>query len=101
MSILPVSTNMASKKNKSTATLGIQLQSIIARALDEDNHCIMASIDLSSAFDVVNISLLLKRLRVVGLPADLVALIEIWLNKRMFYVEIDVEVSNFFEIKRV
>ena len=57
----------------------------------------MASIDLSSAFDVVNIGLLLKRLRVVGLPADLVALIEIWLNKRNFYVEVNGATSIFYD----
>ena len=83
------------KKNKSTSTLGILLQSLVARALDEDKHCIMASVDLSSAFDVVNIKLLLKRLRIVGLPADLVALIEIWLSNRMFYVEVNGLTSNF------
>ena len=85
------------KKNKSTSTLGIQIQSLIARALDEDNHAIMASIDLSSAFDVVNIKLLLKRLRVVGLPADLVALIEIWLTNRNFYVEVNGATSIFYD----
>ena len=74
---------------KSTATLGIQIQCLMSRALDEDNHCIIASFDLSSAFDVVNISLLLKRLRVVGLPVELVALIEIWLTDRVFYVEVN------------
>ena len=67
----------------------------MARALDEDKHCIMASVDLSSAFDVVNIKLLLKRLRIVGLPADLVALIEIWLSNIMFYVEVNGLTSNF------
>ena len=85
------------KKKKSTATLGLQLQSIIARALDEGDHVLMASIDLSSAFDVINIKLLLKRLRVVGLPLDLVGLIKIWLNERCFYVEIDGLTSKFYD----
>ena len=31
----------------------------------------MASIDLSSAFDVVNVKLLIKRMRTIGLPEDL------------------------------
>ena len=76
------------KRNKSTSTLSLQLQSLIARALDEDKYAFMASIDLSAAFDVVNIDLLLQRLRIVGLPVDVVALIEIWLRDRFFYVEI-------------
>ena len=45
------------EQNKSTSTLSLQLQSLIAQALDEDNYVLMASIDLSVAFDVVNIDL--------------------------------------------
>ena len=81
-------------KKKSTATLGIQLQSIIARALDGDEYVGMASLDLSSAFEVVDIGLLLKRLGVIGVPADMVALIGIWLRKRIFYVEVNGQTSN-------
>ena len=54
----------------------------------------MASIDLSAAFDVINIGLLVKRLRIIGLPEDVVSLIEIWLSNRIFYVEMDDLVSN-------
>ena len=84
------------KKSRSTATLGLQIQSLIARALDEDNYALMASIDLSAAFDVVNVDLLISRLRIIGLPVDLVGLIEIWLKKRIFYVHIDGLNSNFY-----
>ena len=42
------------KKNKGTLTLGLQLQSLTARALDDSNYVLMASLDLSAAFDVVN-----------------------------------------------
>ena len=58
----------------------------------------MASMDLSAAFDVVNIELLLTRLRILGLPADVVALIEIWLKNRLFYVQVSDLNSNFIEI---
>ena len=55
-------------KNKhSTTTAGMQIQYLIARALDDDEYALMASLDLSSAFDVVNVELLLKRLRIMGL----------------------------------
>ena len=37
---------------------------------------------------MVNIKIQLMKLRVVGLPADLVAFIEVWLTDRMFYVEV-------------
>ena len=48
----------------------------------------MASLDLSAAFDLVNIELLVRRLRIMGLPRDLVRLIRVWLENREFYVEV-------------
>ena len=48
----------------------------------------MASLDLSSAFDVVNTALLIKRLRIIGLPNDVITLIEIWLTDVTALVEI-------------
>ena len=86
------------KKNHSTSTLALQLQSLIARALDEDNYVAMASLDLSAAFDVVNTELLLTRLRVLGLPEDVVGLLEVWLKNRLFYVQISDLNSLFIEI---
>ena len=71
-------------RNKSTATAGLLIQSIIARALDDDNYVALASIDLSSAIDIVDVQLLLKRLRITGLPVDVVNLIEIWLKSDIF-----------------
>ena len=50
------------KKGRGTASAGLQLQSLIARALDDDEFVAMASLDLSAAFDVVNVPLLIKRL---------------------------------------
>ena len=83
------------KRNRSTTTLSLQLQSIIARALDEDNYVAMASLDLSAAFDVVNIKLLLKQLRVLGLPDDVVGLLEIWLKNRLFYEQVS-DINSYF-----
>ena len=77
------------KTKRSTNTAGLTLQSLIARALDGDSYALMASLDLSSAFDVVNVELLLKRLRIIGIPNDLVDLISEWLKVRYFYVSID------------
>jgi hypothetical protein len=77
------------KKNKSTATAGLLLQSIIARAANDDNYVIMASLDLSAAFDLVNVELLVRRLRIIGLPSDLISLIRCWLSSREFYVEVN------------
>ena len=47
------------------------------------------SLDLSAAFDTVNVKLLLTRLRIIGLPTDIVKLIEIWLKERYFYESIN------------
>ena len=86
------------KKNKGTLTLGLELQSIISRALDEINYVLMASLDLSAAFDVVNTKLLLKRLKIIGLPSDVIGMIKIWLEERSFYVSVDGETSFLFEL---
>ena len=46
------------KRKKSTATAGALLQSLISRAADDNCYVIMASLDLSMAFDLVNTELL-------------------------------------------
>ena len=51
------------KSKHSTATAGLLLQSMIARALDDDEFMALASLDLSSAFDVVDVTLLIKRMK--------------------------------------
>jgi hypothetical protein len=61
----------------------------LARALDDGNIAFMASLDLSSAFDVVNVRLLLKRMRHLGLPEDIVSICGSWLSSRYFYVSCD------------
>ena len=77
------------KKCKSTASAGLVIQSILSRAVDSNNYALMASIDLSAAFDLVNTNLLIKRLKIIGLPLDVIRLIKLWLSKRSFYVEIN------------
>ena len=77
------------KKCKSTASAGLVIQSILSRAVDSNNYALMASIDLSAAFDLVNTNLLITRLKIIGLPHDVIRLIKLWLTKRSFYVEIN------------
>ena len=86
------------KKARSTSTLTAKLQSLIARALDNDQFVLLASLDLSAAFDLVNVDLLMKRLKIVGLPEDITDLIEIWLRDRSFYVSIDGSNSILFDL---
>ena len=54
----------------------------------------MASLDLSSAFDVVNIDLLIKRLIIIGIPDDIISLISVWLKNRTFYVMVGNDSSD-------
>ena len=72
------------KKGKSTNTAGLLIQSLITKAFDEDQYALMASVDLSSAFDVVDIKLLIKRMRIIGLPEDIIKLIENGIDESVF-----------------
>jgi hypothetical protein len=59
----------------------------------------VASIDLRSAFDVVNVELLLKRMRIICLPEDLIELVKVWLSDRMYnYVSIGGKNSCMFDL---
>jgi hypothetical protein len=58
------------KKAHSASTFSAEIQSLIARALVDDKYAMLASLDLSSAFDLVNVNLLLKRLEKIGLSSD-------------------------------
>ena len=55
--------------------------------MDEDGYAAMSSLDLSAAFDIVNLDLLMKRLKKMGIPNDIIQLLELWLRRRSFYVE--------------
>ena len=81
------------KTKHSTLTAGLKLQSLLTRALEADSYALMATLDLSAAFDVVNVQLLLKRLDIIGFPTDILTLVKNWLSSRHFYVSIDGESS--------
>jgi hypothetical protein len=73
----------------STPTLSSKLLSQMAKALDDDDYVLIASLDLCSAFDLVRVDLLIKRLKIVGHPNDIIELIKGWLPNITFYVSID------------
>jgi hypothetical protein len=56
--------------------------SLIARALKDYQMGIVASLELSSTFNVVNIDLLLKRLKILGLFNDIIELMAVRLHNR-------------------
>ena len=58
------------RKGKSMVTAIGELQSIIATHMDLDEYVAVASLDLSLAFNVVNVNLLLKRLSAMGIPEE-------------------------------
>ena len=86
------------KKNRSTVSAGLSIQSKLAQYLDNDEYVVMASLDLSSAFDVVDHGLLFRRLAIMGIPNDVVNLLRGWLTGRLAYVEVNDDVSSIFEI---
>ena len=51
------------KKGKSTTTAGLAIQAALARAIDQGKFAVVANLDLSCAFDLVNIKLLIKDLK--------------------------------------
>ncbi len=57
----------------------------------------MSILDLSTAFDLVNLDLLIKRLKIMGIPDDLLQLLEVWLRQRLFYVEANGQNSSILE----
>ena len=62
-----------------------------------DSYVACSSLDLSAAFDLVNLDLLMKRLKIMGMPDDLLQLLEVWLRQRSFYVEANGQNSSILE----
>ena len=58
----------------------------------------MGSLDLTAAFDVVNIDLLIKRLKNLGLPEDWMELLAAWLRDRAAFVEVSADRSILYEV---
>ena len=86
------------KKGRGTATLSAELQNMIARAMDGEEYVLVASLDLSAAFDLVDVKLLIKRLIIIGLPDDVIQLINEWLTNRYYYVDINGKTSTLFDL---
>jgi hypothetical protein len=47
---------------------------------------VVGSLDLPSAFNVVNINLLIKRLKVIGLPSDTIKLVSVWFEEQCLFI---------------
>ena len=77
------------KKNRSTETACLDIQSRIAQECDKGNYVTMSSLDLSSAFDVVDQKLLIKRMEILGFPNEILLVVANWLKDRHFYCEVN------------
>ena len=67
--------------------------------MDGGDYAAVASLDLSAAFDVINVNELLRRLENMGIPKDIVVLLSNWLQNRNAYVEIEMTCSEFYDVK--
>jgi exonuclease III len=86
------------KQNRGTTTATRTLISKLACHLDEGSFVALGSLDLSAAFDVVNLELLLARMHAIGYPVKLITLLKAWLRDRLFYVEVEGHSSFFVKI---
>jgi Reverse transcriptase (RNA-dependent DNA polymerase) len=87
-------------RNKSTTTLAMQLQHRLAKALDEGRNAAVVSLDLTAAFDVIDHELLIKRLKLFGIPNPITNLIRDWLINRVAYVECQDSISRVYKITK-
>ena len=76
----------------------LEIQNKIAKALDNSEYAAVVSLDLSAAFDVVDHSLLIKRLQILNLPDKIINLLKAWLSDRKMYVDVNGTCSMFIDI---
>ena len=76
----------------------LEIQNKIAKALDNNEYAAVVSLDLSAAFDVVDHTLLLKRLQILNLPDKIISLLKAWLSNRKMYVDVNGKCSVFTDI---
>jgi Reverse transcriptase (RNA-dependent DNA polymerase) len=88
------------KKHHSTQTATLEIQAKLADILEQKEKAAVVSLDLSAAFDLVDIELLIKRLDILGIPSKLLNLISNWLNERTAYVEVNSAKSTIFQLNR-
>ena len=58
----------------------LNIKRSIIEAIDKGNWSGLVSLDLTSAFDVINHSKLFSRLQKLGIPEDVVGLVRNWLS---------------------
>jgi len=88
------------KKNSSTITALLKIQTKIVEELESGKIVGMISLDLSSAFDVVDHDLLVQRMKTAKIPNDVIDLVSCWLSDRSAYVECETKTSFFYRVEK-
>ncbi len=86
------------KKNFSTESACLEIQTKLSNACDSGGFAALASLDLTAAFDVVDRNLLRKRLKIMGIPVQLIHLLDDWLSDRSADCEVNKNNSEFLDI---
>lgn len=86
------------KTSHSTTTATIELQNYLATHLDLNRHCLIYSVDLSAAFDLIRPGIFTKKAREVIKDSGIVSLMYDFITDRKAYVEIDASSSSVFKL---
>ena len=86
------------KKNRSTESACLEIQSRIAEGCEEKKFVTVASLDLTAAFDVINHTILVKRMKKIGIPMIIINVVREWLTGRAFYVDVKGKSSTIREL---
>ena len=82
------------RSNHSTSTALLEMYDVWADSFDEDKLTAVIMLDLSAAFDVVDTSILLDKLKLYGFQNDAVCWIESYLTHRHQQVYVDGALSD-------
>jgi len=95
---LPSTFQHGFRKNHSTSTAALTVQSIIAKALDKKKKVVVVSTDMSAAFDLLDKDVLLPRMIKLGIPLSLCKIYDEFLSDRKAFVQCGQSRSEPFNI---
>ena len=87
------------KKGHSTITATLLIQNEISSLIEQGKKVLVSSCDLTAAFDLLRSDIFEERCKAKGLPVHLTKLMLDWIKNRSGYVEVNGEVSCFFDVK--
>ncbi len=86
------------RPNHSTVTAALHLQTALAEELDKNRMCIVYSMDLSAAFDLIRPGMFVKKALEVIPDSGLVWLMRDFITDRRAYVEVGANASTTFKL---